>query len=90
MRRSDARSSSSSRVSSSASAPHRKHYQQALVGLPGVRFVVEPEHARSNYWLNTLLLDREFADQRDALLDALNEAGLMARPAWADAPFADV
>lgn len=59
-----------------------KHYQQALVGLPGVRFVVEPEHARSNYWLNTLLLDREFADQRDALLDALNEAGLMARPAW--------
>lgn len=59
-----------------------KHYQQALAGLPGVRFVVEPEHARSNYWLNTLLIDPEFADQRDPLLDALNEAGLMARPAW--------
>ncbi|MBN9048443.1 MAG: LegC family aminotransferase [Rhizobiales bacterium] len=59
-----------------------KHYQQALAGLPGIRFVVEPEHARSNYWLNTLLIDPEFADQRDPLLDALNEAGLMARPAW--------
>jgi len=37
---------------------------------------------RSNYWLQTLILSDTVADQRDAILQATNDAGLMTRPAW--------
>ncbi|MGO8921295.1 MAG: LegC family aminotransferase [Stellaceae bacterium] len=59
-----------------------ERYRRALTGLPGVEFVAEPPHARSNYWLNALLLDEQHADQRERLLQRCNEAGLACRPAW--------
>jgi len=59
-----------------------ERYQRLFADVPGVRFVTEPANSRSNYWLNCILLDREHADQRDALLQATNENGLMTRPAW--------
>lgn len=59
-----------------------ERYQSLFADVPGVRFVTEPADSRSNYWLNCILLDREFASQRDALLQATNENGLMTRPAW--------
>lgn len=57
-------------------------YDQAFAGLGGVRFFTEPGFARSNYWLNVILLDRAQADKRDTLLEMLNDAGYMSRPAW--------
>jgi len=57
-------------------------YRQAFDGLSGIRVFIEPEGARSNYWLNCLLIDENVAVRRDELLTALNQAGLMARPAW--------
>lgn len=42
----------------------------------------EPEGARSNYWLNTLVLDHAVADDRDRLLSALHAHGVCARPLW--------
>lgn len=57
-------------------------YKEALAGVPAVRLVAEPKGCTSNYWLQTLLLDKAVADQRDAILDATNNAGLMTRPAW--------
>ncbi|HIJ94498.1 MAG TPA: LegC family aminotransferase [Desulfuromonadales bacterium] len=59
-----------------------ERYRQAFTGIPGIRFFSEPANSRSNYWLNTLLLDEECAGQRDALLEATNDAGIMTRPAW--------
>lgn len=59
-----------------------ERYQRLFAEMPGVRVVTEPAHCRSNYWLNNLLLDAECADQRDALLQATHESGLMTRPAW--------
>lgn len=59
-----------------------RKYREAMHGIDGVRFFSAPAHSESNYWLNTLLLDPQFAARRDELLDALNEAGLMARPVW--------
>jgi perosamine synthetase len=44
--------------------------------------VKEPCNAKSNYWLNAVLLDRDQASRRDAVLAHLNGNGLMARPAW--------
>jgi perosamine synthetase len=59
-----------------------ERYRQALADLPGVSFFVEPEFARSNYWLNALLLDEEVAGERETLLQRCNDAGLMCRPVW--------
>jgi dTDP-4-amino-4,6-dideoxygalactose transaminase len=44
--------------------------------------MAEPPGCGSNYWLQTLILDEAVAEQRDAILTATNEAGLMTRPAW--------
>ena len=57
-------------------------YRQAFAGLEGITFFTEPEFARSNYWLNTLLLHHKDADLRNSLLEKINNAGYMARPAW--------
>ena len=57
-------------------------YAAALDGIKGVRVFIEPDFARSNYWLNLLLLDPEAAHCRDALLALCHERGLGARPAW--------
>ncbi len=57
-------------------------YAKAFAGVHGLRFFDEPPFARSNFWLNTLLLDEAHSDQRDALLEATDENGIMTRPAW--------
>jgi aminotransferase in exopolysaccharide biosynthesis len=59
-----------------------QRYRAALQSLSVVQLVAEPADSVSNYWLQTLLLDATIADQRDALLEATNAAGLMTRPAW--------
>jgi len=57
-------------------------YHQAFKEMEGVRFFKEPSFARSNYWLNTLLLDDAFSERRDELLKKTNDIGIMTRPAW--------
>ena len=57
-------------------------YRAAFAGVAGVGFFSEPDFAESNYWLNVLLLNKDFVDQRDSLLDATNSQGIMTRPAW--------
>jgi perosamine synthetase len=57
-------------------------YQEAFSSVQGASLVVEPEQCQSNYWLQTLLLDREQADQLEPILAATNAAGYMTRPAW--------
>jgi len=60
-----------------------EQYQVAFSNVPGVHLVAEPAGSSSNYWLQTLLLDTAHAEQRDAVLAATNDAGLMTRPIWA-------
>jgi aminotransferase in exopolysaccharide biosynthesis len=57
-------------------------YQIAFVKVPSVKLIQEPAECQSNYWLQTLLIDAEYEDQRDAILIATNDAGFMTRPAW--------
>jgi perosamine synthetase len=47
-----------------------------------VEFLREPADSHSNYWLNCVLLKPEQADQRDAILQALNDSGYQSRPLW--------
>ena len=57
-------------------------YQSSFADVTGVRLVAEPAGCRSNYWLQTLLLDESLSGQRDAVLTVTNDAGLMTRPVW--------
>jgi perosamine synthetase len=46
----------------------------------GIGFIEEPEDARSNYWLNAIVLDD--LESRDRFLDFTNKSGVMTRPIW--------
>lgn len=59
-----------------------ERYKEAFSTVRGVRLVAEPAGCRSNYWLQTVMLDESNAYQRDAVLTATNDAGLMTRPVW--------
>ena len=59
-----------------------ERYLAAFAAVPQAHIVAEPQGCRSNYWLQTLLLDESAADERDLILAATNDAGLMTRPAW--------
>jgi perosamine synthetase len=45
-----------------------------------VSFAEEIKEAKSNYWLNALILDN--LEQRDLFLEVTNAAGVMTRPTW--------
>jgi perosamine synthetase len=60
-----------------------ERYRTAFRDIGEVRVFAEPDECRSNYWLQTLLLDASVEDQRDDILAATNDAGIMTRPAWA-------
>ena len=59
-----------------------KKYEDKISLLKGVSLFKEPNACKSNYWLQTLLLDIENINERDAILSLTNESGLMTRPAW--------
>jgi aminotransferase in exopolysaccharide biosynthesis len=59
-----------------------ERYRAAFAGVPQAHVVSEPAGCRSNYWLQTLLLSESAAVERDAVLAATNDAGLMTRPTW--------
>jgi perosamine synthetase len=59
-----------------------ERYAVAFADVEAAHLVAEPQGCRSNYWLQTLLLSPSAAPQRDAILAATNDAGLMTRPTW--------
>ncbi|MBS4096043.1 MAG: LegC family aminotransferase [Sulfuricella sp.] len=59
-----------------------QNYRSAFAGIDEINFFTEPEFSKSNYWLNSVLLNKRFANQRDSLLDATNSLGIMTRPVW--------
>jgi perosamine synthetase len=59
-----------------------ERYCEQLSALNGIRLLNEPTECSSNYWLQTIVLDEPDEGLRNMILTALNEAGLMSRPAW--------
>jgi len=55
-------------------------YECLVRGLDGVTLFKEPAHTKGNYWLQTLVLEQ--TSNRDAVLDLLNDNGVMSRPIW--------
>jgi perosamine synthetase len=53
---------------------------KAFFNSVNIQFISEPEYARSNYWLNAIILsDRQ---ERDLFLEETNNNGVMTRPVW--------
>jgi aminotransferase in exopolysaccharide biosynthesis len=46
----------------------------------GLKFFTEPHQAKSNYWLNALILNNR--EDRDTFLYVTNDNGVMTRPIW--------
>lgn len=59
-----------------------RRYAEAFEGFNGGTLFVERPGTRVNYWLQTLILSPEIAAQRDEILKAANDAGVMTRPVW--------
>ena len=57
-----------------------EEYERLVRKIDAVTLFKEPPHTKGNYWLQTLVLEK--ARNRDALLDLLNESGIMSRPIW--------
>ena len=57
-------------------------YLKAFAGMAGVSFFTEPPFAKSNYWLNVLLLDGNVSDRQEEVLKKTNDNGIMTRPVW--------
>jgi len=55
-------------------------YKEYFAQVDGVEFFAEPENARSNYWLNAVLLPNREAQQE--FLQYTNDQGVMTRPIW--------
>ena len=56
-----------------------KLYQDFFASL-NIPFIKEPMNARSNYWLNTIVLQDK--ESRGSFLKVSNGAGVMTRPTW--------
>jgi perosamine synthetase len=65
-------------------AKRRLHhrYSEAFARVDGAYLMSEPDGCCSNYWLQTLILTSAMSGERDAVLTATNDAGLMTRPIW--------
>ena len=57
-------------------------YRAAFADIEGVTLFKEPQNCQSNYWLQTLVLDKDESDLRNKLLEATNLIGIMTRPVW--------
>lgn len=59
-----------------------KKYQKAFQSVKGADLLSEPTQCQSNYWLQTIMLNTDKINQRDLVLKATNQEGLMTRPVW--------
>lgn len=58
-------------------------YREALADLPGIGFLPEAPHARSNRWLTCITVDpAAFGTDREAIRRALEAEDIESRPVW--------
>ncbi len=56
-------------------------YEQLIEGYDGIKLFKEPQFAKSNYWLQTLIFDEKMYDINQ-VLETLNNHDVMSRPVW--------
>ncbi len=59
-----------------------RKYENAFKEMPHVSFIKEPDYAKSNYWVNAILVKGLDDENREALFRTLHEKNIYARAAW--------
>jgi dTDP-4-amino-4,6-dideoxygalactose transaminase len=59
-----------------------KKYKDKFNTIENINLFQENEGTSSNYWLQTLVLDKSHAHNLDDILKLTNDSGYMTRPAW--------
>ena len=57
-------------------------YKVEFSKIKGVQLIAEPKNSKSNYWLQTLLFDKEYISEREKILRNTNKIGINTRPIW--------
>ena len=57
-------------------------YKEVLDSIDGIKLFNEPENSRSNYWLQTIILENGFENELEDILKNTNKKNIMTRPAW--------
>jgi perosamine synthetase len=57
-------------------------YMEAFKNIDGISFIDEPDNCKSNFWLSSIMLGEKYIEDRDLILEYLNNEGLQCRPAW--------
>jgi len=59
-----------------------KRYEKSFSAISKAHIFREPKYARSNYWLNTIVLSESNMKLRNKIINELNILGYVARPVW--------
>lgn len=59
-----------------------KSYKIAFTGIDGLTLIEEAADTMSNYWLNTIILDKENQSYLEPILEIATKNKLFLRPAW--------
>ena len=57
-------------------------YEKAFNEIEGIKFKKEPAGCKSNFWLQSIVLDAGNVGFRNAILKKTNDLGYMTRPVW--------
>ena len=57
-------------------------YKKAFNKFEDISIFCEPEDCKSNYWLNTIILNSKVEIFRDDIINDLRELNILVRPAW--------
>ncbi len=59
-----------------------KIYSKVFSDISEIKIFEEPSCCRSNYWLQTLILDEKYIECQEDIITSCIEAGINVRPAW--------
>jgi len=57
-------------------------YSEVLDSIEGIKLFKEPKNSKSNYWLQTIILEDGYENELETILDNTNRNNIMTRPAW--------
>ena len=57
-------------------------YLKVLKGINGISLFKEPKNAKSNYWLQTLILDKKNSKFKNRILKEFHKKKIFSRPTW--------
>ncbi len=57
-------------------------YKDSFIGVKGLKLLKEMRGSKSNYWLQTIILDKASVKFRDLILKKTNDLNIGTRPVW--------